>query len=78
MGEKIYKIITDIWNYIRIHLQDFDNSTSDSWWDEELEASEKILATVDDEPEYIQKFARAILAAVWELLNALYKEGKNS
>lgn len=76
--KKLFEIYQTIWHHTKEHVQDIQNSTSDSWWDEELEASEKILATVDDEPEYIQKFARALLAAVWELLNALYKEGKSS
>ncbi len=78
MDKTLYKFITSIWKHLKEHIQNFDNSTSDSWWDEELEASEKILATVDDEPEYIRKFARLLLAAVWELLNALYKEGNKS
>lgn len=74
MDKLVYKIIKDIWTHIRIHLQDIDNSSDVSWWDEEGKASKAIMASVKDEPEYIKKFTLALLTAEWELLHAIYRE----
>lgn len=74
MDKTIHKIITDIWQHLKAHLQDIDNSSDVSWWDEENASSHKILAMADNEPEYIKKFTLALLTAEWELLHAIYRE----
>lgn len=74
MDKTIHKIITGIWQHLKAHLQDIDNSSDVSWWDEENVSSHKILAMTDNEPEYIKKFTLALLTAGWELLHAIYRE----
>ena len=74
MDKTIYTIIKVIWDHIRNHLRDIDNSVCETWWDAENEASHRIMATVDNEPEYIKKFTLALLTAEWELLHAIYRE----
>lgn len=74
MDKVVYKIIKDIWTHIRIHLQDIDNSSDVSWWDEEGKSSKAIMTSVKDEPEYIKRFTEKLLVAEWELLHAIYRE----
>lgn len=74
MDKTVYKIITEIWQHLKAHLQDINNSSDVSWWEAENEASHRIMATVDNEPEYIKKFTLALLTAEWELLHAIYRE----
>lgn len=74
MDKTVYKIITEIWQHLKMYLLDIQNSDSVDYWDAENEASHKIMATVDNEPEYIKKFTLALLTAEWELLHAIYRE----
>ena len=74
MDKTVYKIITEIWQHLKAYLLDIQNSDSVDYWDAENEASHRIMATVDNEPEYIKKFTLALLTAEWELLHAIYRE----
>ena len=74
MDKTVYKIITEIWKHLKMYLLDIQNSDSVDYWDAENEASHRIMATVDNEPEYIKKFTLALLTAEWELLHAIYRE----
>ena len=74
MDKTIHKIITEIWKHLKMYLLDIQNSDSVDYWDAENEASHRIMATVDNEPEYIKKFTLALLTAEWELLHAIYRE----
>lgn len=74
MDKTVYKIITEIWQHLKMYLLDIQNSDSVDYWDAESEASHRIMATVDNEPEYIKKFTLALLTAEWELLHAIYRE----
>ena len=72
--KKLFEIYQTIWHHIKEHLQDIDNSSDESWWDEEGEASRKILESVKDEPKYVQRFTEKLLTAEWELLHEIYIE----
>ena len=74
MDKTIHKIITDIWKHLKAHLQDIDNSSDVSRWDEEGKSSKAIMVSVKDKPEYIKKFTLSLLTAEWELLHAIYRE----
>lgn len=69
MDQKTYKLITDLWTFLRIRIQEInENDNSEEWWDKEHKDIVKLLEIGDGEPEYFKKFVFTMCDAADQLL----------
>lgn len=76
MDKEIYKIISEVWKYLKKYLP-MIGSNDESDWDKVNAEIHNILALSDDKPEYYKTFVFKICDAAHGLLHDMhYAEGR--
>lgn len=78
MDKTIYQIIKQSWLFIKLYIQNANNSNKESYWDGVSETMRLIVDSTEGQPEYVSKFAYDIVMAAYSLLVAMYREKKGA